>query len=114
MVDSDVLSDVVAYVCCSSDPCTQAALIAKLKHLGAKHAARLSKEVTHVVFQRRANPAREELLVEDAEVRLVYDKVAKVSDLHRKQKVSCNIDTIVLREVLAIWHGCMANAFRMC
>lgn len=99
MADSDVLSDVIAYVCCSSDSCTQAALIAKLKHLGAKHAARISKEVTHVVFQRRANPAREEQLAEDAEVRLVYDKVAKVSDLHREQKVLYTLCNIMLQGI---------------
>ncbi len=95
MAGSEVLSDVVAYVCCSSDSCTQAALIAKLKHLGAKHAARLSKEVTHVVFQRRANPAREELLAEDAEVRLVYDKVAKVGNLHRQPQLFHLFTTII-------------------
>jgi len=57
---------------------TKQVLTRKLEGLGAKIAARLGKEVTHVVFQRQRNADQQEQQAEDSELRTLFDKTAKV------------------------------------
>jgi hypothetical protein len=72
------LEDVVAYVSSSSDPQAHTGLVAKLKKHGARHALRLSKDVTHIVFQRKSKPTPDERGAEDAELRALHERAGKV------------------------------------
>jgi hypothetical protein len=54
------------------------ALVSKLRELGAKPAARLSKEVTHIIFRRKLNATVPERLAEDSELKDLHDRVFKV------------------------------------
>lgn len=74
-----MLHDVTAYVCCHHDVAAQRVLTNQLKALGAKVSLRIGKDVTHIVYQRKldAQPGKERLGLE-AELRGLYDKVAKV------------------------------------
>ncbi|PNH08975.1 hypothetical protein TSOC_004449 [Tetrabaena socialis] len=57
------------------DAYAHSALVAKVKALGAKPAARLSKEVTHVIFQRKLQSNLQERKAEDTDLRSLYGKV---------------------------------------
>ena len=61
---------------------TKQVLARKLEGLGARIAARLGKEVTHVVFQRQRNADRQEQQAEDWELRSLFERSAKVAILH--------------------------------
>lgn len=54
------------------------AITSKLRQLGAKAAARFGRDVTHVIFQRKLQPSVLEKAAEEAELRSVYDRMAKV------------------------------------
>ncbi|GFR48773.1 hypothetical protein Agub_g10594 [Astrephomene gubernaculifera] len=53
------------------------AVCEKVKELGGKAAPRLSKEVTHVIFQRKLNSSYQERLLEDELLREIYKKAQK-------------------------------------
>lgn len=74
-----MLHDVTAFVCCRADDAAQRVLTSQLKALGAKVSLRIGKDVTHIIYQRKldAQPGKERVALE-AELRSVYDKVAKV------------------------------------
>lgn len=80
---AEILDGVIAYVYARSCGHTnlQAAVVAKLKDLGARVSTRLSKEVTHVIFQRQHHPSIDQKAAEDVELRSVYEKASKVSSL---------------------------------
>jgi glutamate/tyrosine decarboxylase-like PLP-dependent enzyme len=73
------LDGVVAFMCARPDGNTyvQEALLEQLRALGARVAARLGRDVTHVVFQPRLCPSAEEKKAEDTELRAVYERIDK-------------------------------------
>jgi hypothetical protein len=66
------------YIHVRGDGSSLGGIVAKVKLLGGKVAPRLSKEVTHIIFQRKFQPSALERSAEDAELRGLYDRVAKV------------------------------------
>lgn len=78
--EDSVLSKCCVYVWqrVDGDAHLHQAVLAKLKGLGARVAARLSKDVTHIIFQRKLQATLAERTAEDADLRSIYDKVAKV------------------------------------
>ena len=70
----DILDGVVAFVCGDA----AGGVATKLRQLGASIAARLSKDVTHVVFHRSLEPSPEAREAEDAELRALFEKGNKV------------------------------------
>lgn len=76
------LSGVAAYVHArvDGDPIAHAALIGKLRVLGAKVSSRICKETTHVIFSRKLQPSAQERAVEDADLKAIYEKVSKVRE----------------------------------
>lgn len=76
------LDDVVALVV--SRPLgpvnTKQVLTERLQSLGAKIAGRLSKEVTHIIFQRQRFADADEHSAEDSDLRALYDRTAKVRE----------------------------------
>lgn len=77
--EAAALDGVVAFMCARADGNTyvQEALLAKLRALGARVAARLGRDVTHVLFQPRLCPSAEEKKAEDTELRAVYERIDK-------------------------------------
>lgn len=63
------------------DVSTTQAINAKLRALGAKTLPRLTKDVTHVIFQRKLQSTAQERNAEDGDLRTIYSKVGKVSSL---------------------------------
>ena len=53
-------------------------LTQKLEKLGARVAARLGKEITHIIFQRQRGSDKQEQDLEDIELRSLHDRAAKV------------------------------------
>ncbi|GLC47838.1 hypothetical protein PLESTB_000031100 [Pleodorina starrii] len=53
------------------------AVTAKLKQLGCKVAARLNKDITHVIFQRKFNSTAAERKTEDEDLRKIYSRLPK-------------------------------------
>lgn len=51
----------------------------KLTDLGARVTSRFSKDVTHVVFQKRLKPTPEQQLAEASDLRALCDKAARAS-----------------------------------
>lgn len=72
------LAGVVAYVSCSHNE-QRLALVSRLKGLGAQIASRVGKEVSHVVFSRTGGLTAEQKVLEDAELRMLFDRARKVS-----------------------------------
>lgn len=58
---------------------TKQAISLKLEDLGARVTSRLGKEVTHIIFQRLRSSSPQEQLIEESELRNLYERVAKVS-----------------------------------
>ena len=56
-------------------------LARKLSSAGAKLATRLSKEVSHIVFQQKALATPHELKLEEEQLRELYEKISKVRSL---------------------------------
>ncbi|GIL52607.1 hypothetical protein Vafri_8429 [Volvox africanus] len=54
-------------------------ITAKVKELGGKVATKLTKEVTHIIFQRALGTSVKELLAEDEDLRFIYRKVERSS-----------------------------------
>ena len=79
-MQSNILDDVVAYVFSGAhgDKNVHNAVTNKLKGLGARINARLGKEVTHIIFQRKHNATPEEVAAEDGELRTLFEKANKV------------------------------------
>ena len=77
---SKVLSGVVALVSFRPDGTFnfKKTISTKLTDLGARVTSRFSKDVTHVVFQKRLKPTPEQQLAEASDLRALYDKAAKV------------------------------------
>ncbi len=77
---SKVLSGVVALVSFRPDGTFnfKQTISTKLTDLGARVTGRFSKDVTHVVFQKRLKPTPEQQLAEASDLRALYDKAAKV------------------------------------
>lgn len=75
------LGSVVAFVHSrvDGDARVHDAVVAKLRALGARPVARISKEVTHVIFQRKLHPTQQERAAECADLRGIHDRVAKVT-----------------------------------
>jgi hypothetical protein len=67
---------IVSYASALND---KAALTLKLESLGARVAARFSKEVSHVVFRRRPQASPAEREEEDCDLRSLYQRAAKVA-----------------------------------
>eukprot|EP00198_Chlamydomonas_reinhardtii_P006492 XP_001695828.1 predicted protein [Chlamydomonas reinhardtii] len=59
------------------DVSTTQAINAKLRALGAKTLPRLTKDVTHVIFQRKLQSTAQERNAEDGDLRTIYSKVGK-------------------------------------
>ncbi len=80
---SKVLSGVVALVSFRPDGTFnfKQTISTKLTDLGARVTSRFSKDVTHVVFQKRLKPTPEQQLAEASDLRALYDKAAKVSEV---------------------------------
>ncbi|KAA6420103.1 MAG: hypothetical protein FRX49_09952 [Trebouxia sp. A1-2] len=76
---SKVLSGVVALVSFRPDGTFnfKQTISTKLTDLGARVTSRFSKDVTHVVFQKRLKPTPEQQLAEASDLRALYDKAAK-------------------------------------
>lgn len=74
MAELDILDGVVAYVYGDA----AGGVSTKLRQLGASIAARLSKDVSHVVFHRSLEPTPEARVAEDAELRALFEKGNKV------------------------------------
>lgn len=53
----------------------------KLSSAGAKLASRPSKEVSHIVFQRKALATPQELKLEEEQLRELYEKISKVENI---------------------------------
>ncbi|KAL0035929.1 hypothetical protein WJX77_008231 [Trebouxia sp. C0004] len=79
---SKVLSGVVALVSFRSDGTFnfKQTISTKLTDLGARVTSRFSKDVTHVVFQKRLKPTPEQQLAEASDLRALYDKAAKADN----------------------------------
>ena len=58
---------------------TKQVLTGQLERLGAKVASRLSKDVTHVIFQHQRTSDAEQLAAQDHSLRELYEKSSKVS-----------------------------------
>ncbi|GLI68065.1 hypothetical protein VaNZ11_012393 [Volvox africanus] len=54
-------------------------ITAKVKELGGKVATKLTKEVTHIIFQRALGSSVKELLAEDEDLRFIYRKIERSS-----------------------------------
>ncbi|GIL79788.1 hypothetical protein Vretifemale_9078, partial [Volvox reticuliferus] len=52
-------------------------ITAKVKELGGKIATKLTKEVTHIIFQRALGTSVKELLAEDEDLRFIYRKIER-------------------------------------
>lgn len=72
---SNALAGVVAFVPNTRHP-AHAGLVARLRSLGADVPQRLTKDVTHIVYQGTDGKPRIE---QDAELRAMHDKASKVS-----------------------------------
>ncbi|KAL0055045.1 hypothetical protein WJX82_006219 [Trebouxia sp. C0006] len=79
---SKVLSGVVALVSFRPDGTFnfKKTISTKLTDLGARVTSRFSKDVTHVVFQKRLKPTPEQQLAEASDLRALYDKAAKADN----------------------------------
>ena len=80
-MSSTVLSGVVALVSFRPDKTFnfKQTVSTKLTDLGARVTSRFSKDVTHVVFQKRLKPTPEQQIAEASDLRALYDKAAKAS-----------------------------------
>ena len=80
MSDPPLLEGVVALVCnrVDGDLHSHSAITSKLRQLGAKTTTRFGRDVTHVIFQRKLDATAVEKAAEDAELRTVYERMAKV------------------------------------
>jgi hypothetical protein len=77
MAEPQPLAGCVAFVACN-DSNQRLALVSRLRTLGAQIAARLGREVSHVVFSRAAGPTPEQKTQEDADLRTLFDRARKV------------------------------------
>jgi hypothetical protein len=77
-MQSDILDDVVGHVWPGGDRNVHNAVTKKLKDLGARISARIGKEVTHIIFQRKHNATAEEVAAEDEQLRALFEKANKV------------------------------------
>ena len=80
-MSNNILSGVVALVSCKPDGTFnfRQTISTKLTDLGARVTSRFSKDVTHVVFQKRLKPTPEQQVAEASDLRALYDKAAKAS-----------------------------------
>jgi len=74
------LDGVVALISCRADGYLDPtpSIHAKLRSMGARVATRLGKDVTHVIFNRRLNPSAQERNLEDADLRMLYDRIGRM------------------------------------
>lgn len=81
---SKVLSGVIALVSFRADGTFnfKQTISTKLTNMGARVTSRFSKDVTHVVFQKRLKPTHEQQLAEASDLRALYDKAAKASTVY--------------------------------
>ena len=80
-MSNNVLSGVVALVSFRPDKTFnfKQTVSTKLTDLGARVTSRFSRDVTHVVFQKRLKPTPEQQVAEASDLRALYDKAAKAS-----------------------------------
>ena len=92
-MSTNVLSGVVALVSFRPDGTFnfKQTISTKLTDLGARVTSRFSKDVTHVVFQKRLKPTPEQQIAEASDLRALYDKASKVAIARSK---ICHIDML--------------------
>lgn len=90
----NVLSGVVALVSFRPDKTFnfKQTVSTKLTDLGARVTSRFSRDVTHVVFQKRLKPTPEQQVAEASDLRALYDKAAKASLQGKAWPHGCSSD----------------------